>query len=98
MGVVRCCDHSKQVSPFILEGPKDQKLPAEMRIKVRSVTDKSLGWVSKGFLRKWNPTYTVRVATPLQETSAVTEETKLVVELAKGDKVQYLEGPLQREI
>merc|ERR1712050_676038 len=78
----------------ILEGPKDQNIPAEMRIKVRSVTDRSSGWVSKNFVKKWNPTYTVRVAVPLQETSAVTEETKTVVELAKGDKVQYLEGPI----
>merc|ERR1712050_144672 len=78
----------------ILDGPKNLKLPAVSCIKVKCVTDKSIGWVNKASLRRWNQTYNVRVASPLQETSSVAEDTKTIVELAKGDKVQYLEGPV----
>merc|ERR1711971_304250 len=78
----------------ILDGPKNLKLPVVSCIKVKCATDKAVGWVGKTSLRKWNQTYNVRIASPLQETSAVAEDTKTIAELAKGDKVQFVEGPV----
>merc|ERR1712176_1701571 len=79
----------------VLDGPKEEKSVPEARIKVRTATDGVEGWVSKGGLRPWSPEYRVVAITPLQDTRGITEATKTVREMAKGEKFEYLDGPFE---
>merc|ERR1719221_1136014 len=79
----------------ILEGPKEEKASTESRLKVRAASDGLEGWASRSLLKKWSPEYKVLVATPLQDTRGTTEVTKTVRELAKGEQLDYMEGPFE---
>merc|ERR1712176_6319 len=80
----------------VVEGPKEEKSAPEARIKVRTATDGVEGWVSKNGLRQWSPEYRVVAnSTPLQDTRNTTETTKIVREMMKGEKFEYLEGPFE---
>jgi len=46
-------------------------------------------------VKTWSPDYKVWHATPLQDTRAVTEATKVIRELEKGEHFVYLEGPCE---
>merc|ERR1712232_1095056 len=79
----------------VLEGPKEEKAPPEFRVKVRATGDGAEGWVSKSCVKTWSPDYKVWHSTPLQDTRGVTEPTKIIRELEKGEHLEYLEGPFE---
>merc|ERR1712048_291682 len=82
----------------ILEGPRDEKAPPEMRAKVRC-SDGSVGWVSKkaGAIKVWSATYKCLDKVPLSDSraGAALEESKVLRELMKGEGVELLEGPVE---
>merc|ERR1712226_1593597 len=81
----------------VLEGPKEEKsLPAD-RVKVRSLSDGKVGWITKSeaFCKKWTPVYRVQLPTALQlaKSPAAAEGSTPVREVAKGEMLELLEGP-----
>merc|ERR1712039_1046023 len=69
----------------LLEGPKEEKTDAPMRVHGRSSTDGKTGWVTlkKGTMKLWSPNYKCLEAT------AVTSE----LDSSKGEAFELLEGP-----
>jgi len=85
----------------MLEGPRDEKVQPETRVKVRCVSDGKEGWISKkgSFVKAWSPTYKCVDKLPMHETrtSATPEEAKVLRELQKGESVEMIEGPFVDE-
>lgn len=79
----------------VMEGPKEEAVAPEVRAKVRSVLDNTAGWVSvkAPAVQKWNSFYKCLVASPLHETSQVSEASAPVRELSAGEVLEFLEGP-----
>eukprot|EP00929_Paragymnodinium_shiwhaense_P000256 TRINITY_DN1004_c0_g1_i5.p1 TRINITY_DN1004_c0_g1~~TRINITY_DN1004_c0_g1_i5.p1 ORF type:complete len:1783 (-),score=889.31 TRINITY_DN1004_c0_g1_i5:290-5638(-) len=86
---------------MLLEGPKEEKAQPVKRIKVCALSDKAIGWISKSdsTVKKWNPVYRTLMATPLQiaRSSLASEGCDPVRELAKGEALELLEGPVKEE-
>merc|ERR1711957_1141656 len=83
----------------VLEGPKEEKVEAENRIKVRAVSDKAIGWISDkpSIVKTWAPLYKVAMPTSIRDTRGSTEVTKVLKELARGDLLEHVEGPFFEE-
>jgi len=79
----------------VLEGPKEEKVQPDSRIKVRCISDDKVGWTSKGCTKKWSGTYKCLDKAAVTETAAVAEDAKVLRELQKGDTVKHVEGPKQ---
>jgi len=67
------------------------------RIKVRAVNDNAVGWITKRAeaVKSWSPTYKITIPTAVQDTRAVTDSTKTLRDLSKGEMLEYLEGPVE---
>jgi len=80
---------------LVTEGPKDEKVPPEVRVKVRAFRDAAVGWMSRkqGFVKAWTPNYKVLEKVPMHSARVVEGATE-VRELQKGDAVELLEGPV----
>jgi len=80
-----------------LEGPKEEKNTPQDRIKVRSLNDQQVGWITKTEMltKKWSPLYKVLQNCPLQKprSSAAAEGTEPVRELVRAEALELLEGP-----
>jgi len=79
----------------VTEGPKDEKLPQDMRVKVRCLSDGAVGWMSRkpGFVKAWTPHYKVLEKVSLHGSRAIEGATE-VRALSKGEAVELLEGPV----
>jgi hypothetical protein len=83
----------------VLEGPKGEKVPPEVRVKVRCLSDKAIGWISKkpDGLKDWSPMYRCLQATPVYDarSGAAVEGSTLLKELTKGETLELLDGPFE---
>jgi len=79
----------------VLEGPRHEKVTAESRVKVRAVSDNAMGWITKKseVVKDWSSMYKCIVPTMVQDTRAVTETTKSIRMLVKGEVFELLDGP-----
>jgi hypothetical protein len=79
----------------LLENLRDEKAAPEFRVKVRAVSDSSVGWVTRaeGNIKNWSPSYVCLAATPVHETCALEESAKVLKVLMKGERFELLEGP-----
>lgn len=77
-----------------LEGPKDEAIAPEVRVKCRALSDGAVGWITlKGEnVRPWSPYYNCVKAAPMSE-AAVAEGSAVVRSVAAGEAVELLEGP-----
>jgi len=91
--VVRMLEAGEELQ--VTEGPKDEKIPTDTRVKVRCLSDGSVGWMSRktGFVKAWTPNYKVLEKVPMHGSRAIEGATE-VRELQKGDVVELLEGPV----
>jgi len=87
---------AKGEAMLALEGPKQETVAAETRIKVKAVADNQVGWVTlkTEVLKAWTPFYKCKVATPLQSTLTVEGATTLR-EIAVNETCELLEGPTE---
>jgi len=83
----------------VLEGPKEERIEPENRVKVRAVSDKAVGWISDkpSIVKTWAPLYKVSMPTSIRDTRGSTEVTKVLKELARGDLLEHVEGPFFEE-
>jgi len=83
----------------VLEGPKAEKTPVEMRAKVRAASDGSIGWVlmseNDGRLKHWSNLHKCIAPSAMRERSS--KAANVVRELAQGDVVEVLEGPIRED-
>merc|ERR1711971_873712 len=79
----------------VVEGPKEETATPQMRIKVRAVADKAIGWVTKAQMKNWSPHYKVWSPTPLEDTRGATKITKTIRDLVKGEIIDCIEGPVE---
>merc|ERR1712187_288504 len=78
----------------VLEAPKVEKVPHDMRVKVRCLSDKQVGWVQlKGALKNWTGIYKCMSKVNLEETQAGGEGATVVKELLPGESLEHIEGP-----
>merc|ERR1712176_442537 len=79
----------------LLEGPKVEKVPSEMRLKVRCMSDKQIGWISqlKGAVKTWTGMYKCISKVNLEDTKAGGEGATVVKELVQGENLEHIEGP-----
>lgn len=81
----------------VLEGPKEEKFTPINRIQIRTSTDRAVGWISvKGdSVRPWTNHYKFLKAAPLYTAKGLTES--VVREVAAGEALELLEGPMEIE-
>jgi len=81
----------------VTEGPREEKVTPEVRVKVRCLAGGEVGWVTKSAdtLKKWTASYKCIAPTPIQDTRGATEVTKTLRELVKGEHFELLEGPVE---
>lgn len=80
----------------VLEGPREEKFAAEVRVKGRALADGSVGWITlKGSnVRPWSPFYAVVEATALHDKRS-REEASTIRDLEVGESCEILEGPVR---
>lgn len=80
----------------LLEGPKEETFPPEVRVKGKVLGDGTVGWIpmTDDNLKPWTTTYRCVKATPIHEQLAP-EDATVVRELGLGEKVEFLEGPAE---
>merc|ERR1711957_740216 len=68
-----------------------------MGIKVRAVNDNAVGWITKRLdaVKSWSSTYKVMITTAVQDTRTITDATKTIRDLGKGEMFEYIEGPVE---
>mmetsp|Transcript_141276 Transcript_141276/g.439060 ORF Transcript_141276/g.439060 Transcript_141276/m.439060 type:complete len:1297 (+) Transcript_141276:2158-6048(+) len=76
----------------LLEGPKEEKSNAPVRVNVRAVADGKTGWITlrKGTTKQWSPAYKCVAETPLTEGL---EAGKTLRSLEVGEALELLDGP-----
>merc|ERR1712048_1451336 len=83
----------------LLEGPREEKAPIENRIKVRCLSDGTVGWVSKkaATLKTASTSFRCTDKVQLSDSRAGTnvEGSKVLQELGRGWEVELIEGPVQ---
>jgi len=79
---------------IVLEGPKTEAFPPEIRVKGRAMSDGAAGWatVSPKNLRIWSPYYTCLQPSDLQATLQVADA-EAVRSLAVGEVLELIDGP-----
>jgi len=79
----------------VTEGPRDEKVAPEVRVKVKCVNDAAVGWTSlkEQVVKAWSPNYKCLEKVSLHNTCAI-EGAKELRELAKGESFELLEGPV----
>merc|ERR1712232_1397341 len=94
MGVVRALEVGEALQ--ITEGPKDEKVPQEIRLKVCALSDGAVGWISRkeGFVKPWQSNYKCLEKVAMHDSRVVEESTEPLKELQKGETVELLEGPI----
>merc|ERR1712060_85016 len=80
----------------LLEGPKEETFPPEVRIKGKVLGDGIVGWLpmTNDNLKPWSPAYKCVKATPIHDQVA-SEGAATVRQLDVGEKVELLEGPVE---
>lgn len=86
---------AKDEAVELIEGPKEERSDALVRVKGRAVSDGAIGWVTMKdrFLRPWSPHYRCSNATVINDALSV----KTAVTLRKldvGETVEVIEGPI----
>jgi len=78
----------------VVEGPKDEKLPAVERAKIRTSKD-VVGWVTvkSGIIARWSPNYRFTEDGSLYGGKGLKEV--VVREAEKGEKTELLDGPVE---
>eukprot|EP00928_Gymnodinium_smaydae_P006786 TRINITY_DN1241_c0_g3_i4.p1 TRINITY_DN1241_c0_g3~~TRINITY_DN1241_c0_g3_i4.p1 ORF type:complete len:1829 (+),score=752.40 TRINITY_DN1241_c0_g3_i4:367-5487(+) len=79
----------------VLEGPKEEKSLPEVRLKVRAMSDRAVGWITRkdGKVKAWKPAYRCVDKVAVTDTRS-TEGAKELRELAKGEVFELYEGPV----
>lgn len=77
-----------------LEGPKEEVLPPQVRVKAKALSDGAVGWLTlKGEnVRPWSPFYNCLKATPIHDALAA-EGAAVVRQMEAGEGVELMEGP-----
>jgi len=85
---------SKGEALLALEGPKSETFAAEVRIKVKAVSDNQAGWITlkTEALKPWTPFYKCKTATPVTETPS-SEGATVVRQAAVNEGFELMEGP-----
>jgi len=80
----------------VLEGPKEETFPPQIRIKGRALSDGATGWftMKNENLKPWSPYYKCTKPTPIHD-GRNAEEAKLVRQLEAGEAAELLEGPVE---
>jgi len=80
----------------VLEGPKVEPSPAQVRVKVRAAKDGAVGWMTRKEKNVilWTPIYKVAAPVPIHNQQNP-EGAEVVRELIKGEKFELLEGPTE---
>lgn len=84
----------------ILEGPREEKFEAVMRLKGRALSDGSTGWITvkDKNLKPWSPFYKCSSATVIHDGLSV-KAAQVVRRIEAGEVVELTEGPmLEKEI
>jgi len=78
----------------VLEGPREERSEAGVRVRGCAVSDGRIGWVTVcgGNLRPWSPSYRCVRPAPLHD-SFFSSGTQPLRELEVGEMVELLEGP-----
>merc|ERR1712226_95524 len=75
----------------VIEGPKEEVFPVEVRVKCKAMSDGSVGWLTPDNNKtvcRWSTTYKVLTKTAMHEACEVTEEAVLVRDLAAGEEFE----------
>lgn len=85
---------AKGEAMLVMEGPKEQCFPPEVRIKCKALSDGAEGWLvlQEGAVKTWSPFYICKKATPLHETLAV-DGSRVLRQLDIGEGLELIEGP-----
>mmetsp|Transcript_140529 Transcript_140529/g.365619 ORF Transcript_140529/g.365619 Transcript_140529/m.365619 type:complete len:1956 (-) Transcript_140529:48-5915(-) len=85
---------AKGEAMHILEGPKEETFPPETRIKVKTLSDGGVGWITmkSDNVKPWTPYYKCTVIAPLHD-QALVEGATAVRDIEVGEALELLEGP-----
>eukprot|EP00931_Biecheleriopsis_adriatica_P115047 TRINITY_DN90894_c0_g1_i1.p1 TRINITY_DN90894_c0_g1~~TRINITY_DN90894_c0_g1_i1.p1 ORF type:complete len:2039 (+),score=681.28 TRINITY_DN90894_c0_g1_i1:31-6147(+) len=82
----------------ILEGPKEEALPVEVRAKVRATSDGAIGWVPLrgSSVKRWTPAYRCLSAIALHSSrKPPSEESGTIRQVAKDEVLELIDGPVE---
>jgi len=80
----------------LVEGPKQEKAQPETRLKGRALSDGAVGWITLHAqkVKRWSPLYKCVKVAEIHD-SRVASEGKVLRELAVGETIEHLEGPVE---
>jgi len=86
---------AKDEAVELIEGPKEERSDALVRVKGRAVTDGAVGWVTMKdrFLGPWSPHYRCSNATVINDALSV-KNAVTIRKLEVGETVEVIEGPI----
>ena len=86
---------AKDEAVELIEGPKEERSDALVRVKGRAVSDGAIGWVTMKdrFLRPWSQYYRCTNATVINDALAV-KNAVTIRKLEVGETVEVIEGPI----
>jgi len=78
----------------IVDKPKEEPIPPEVRVKGKAVEDGAVGWITlaAGCVRPWSPMYKCKVVTQIHDAITI-EGASVVRDLVLNEVVELLEGP-----
>lgn len=78
----------------LIEGPKNQKAPPAVRMKVKVLGDGAVGWITmkQTNVRKWQPVYTCKKAVAMHKALAV-KDAEVVKQINVGQVLELIDGP-----
>jgi len=81
---------------LLLEGPKEEAFPPDVRIKGRALSDGAIGWITlKGTtVKKWSLFYKVLKSGPAHDARSP-EGAQVLRETTAGEVAEWLEGPVE---
>lgn len=79
-----------------LEGPKEETFAPEVRVKVKTMSDGMVGWMTlkNNNVKPWTPYYKCKAAAPIHDTLTV-EGAKELRQAEVGESFELMEGPTQ---
>jgi len=79
-----------------LEGPKEETFAPEVRVKVKTMSDGMVGWMTlkNNNVKPWTPYYKCKVAAPIHDSLGV-EGAKELRQAEVGESFELMEGPAQ---
>jgi len=89
---------AKDEAVELIEGPKEERSDALVRVRGRAVSDGAMGWVTMKdrFLKPWSPHYRCTNATVMNDALSV-KTAATIRKLEVGETVEVVEGPMLEE-